>query len=95
MTTQKFTDFDKFSLVYIGTTTVTTQSTTLQEYKILSNEVQDYATRAILQKRPDEPFGQLKTLTLTSIPKPSLNSLSPTNNLYSKAHTHFFSPLSS
>lgn len=85
MTTQKFTDFDKLSLVYIGITTVTIQSN-----KILSNEVKDYAPRAILPKRPDEPFGQLKIFPLTSIPKPSLNSLSPTNNLCSKAYTHFF-----
>ena len=78
------------SLVHIGMTTVTIQCN-----KIVLNEVKHYATRAIFQKRPDEPFGQLNIFPLTSIPKPSLHSLSPTNNLYSKAYTHFFSPLSS
>ena len=94
MTTQKFADFDVFLSVHWYENCRSTIDN-MTRHKILPNEVKDYATRAILQKRPDEPFGQLRTLTLTSIPKPSLNSLSPTNSLYSKAYTHFFSPLSS
>ena len=58
MAAQKFTDFDKFFLMHAGMTVVTYNLTKLFRMKLKTTKT----TRAIIQKKLDELFGQLSAV---------------------------------